>query len=212
MKTSHAKALQSFARDLQWLLALRLGVQLATVWFFVWGVVVLALRIFGTQNTFWLALGLFGVAPLAFLAAWRAKKQRAAFTKIRASYDRLNACGGVVMSEETADMGAWLVQLPEATTPKFRWHSGRAMSLLCVSAIFAATMLLLPERFVESPRLRQPSRLRWLRIGPVVPSRLRMFCPMPVPARFASGPDRSAFVPKPRGRRPGPGCRSHGRK
>ena len=30
-------------RDLQWLLALRLGVQLATVWFFVWGVVVLAL-------------------------------------------------------------------------------------------------------------------------------------------------------------------------
>ena len=149
MKTSHAKALQSFARDLQWLLALRLGVQLATVWFFVWGVVVLALRIFGTQNTFWLALGLFGVAPLAFLAAWRAKKQRAAFTKIRASYDRLNACGGVVMSEETADMGAWLVQLPEATTPKFRWHSGRAMSLLCVSAIFAATMLLLPERLTK---------------------------------------------------------------
>ncbi|HEY5232314.1 MAG TPA: hypothetical protein VIK35_02105 [Verrucomicrobiae bacterium] len=149
MKTSHAKALQSFARDLQWLLALRLGVQLATLWLFVWGVIILALRIFGTQNTFWPALGLFGVAPLAVLAAWRAKKQRGSFTKIRASYDRLNACGGIVMSGETADMGAWLAQLPEAAAPKFRWRSGRAMLLLCVSAVFAATMLLLPERLTK---------------------------------------------------------------
>ena len=149
MKTSHAKALQSFARDLQWLLALRLGVQMATGWFFVWGVAVLALRIFGTQNTFWLALGLFGVAPLAWLAAWRAKQQRATFAKIRASYDRLNACGGVIMSEEAADMGAWLAQLPEAVVPKFRWHSGRAMLLLCVSALFVATALLLPERLTQ---------------------------------------------------------------
>src|SRR5476649_852166 len=146
MKSAHAKALQSFARDLQWLLTLRLGVQMATVWFFVWGVVVLALRIFGAQNIPWLALGLLGVAPLALLAAWRAKKQRATFTKIRASYDSLNACGGVIMSEEAADMGAWAAQLPEATVPKFRWHSGRAMLLLCVSAMFAATALLLPER------------------------------------------------------------------
>jgi hypothetical protein len=162
MKTSHAKALQSFARDLQWLLALRLGVQLATLWFFVWGVIVLALRIFGTQNTFWLALGLLGVAPLALLAAWRTKKQRASFSKIRASYDRLNSCGGVIMSEETADMGAWLAQLPEAAVPKFRWRSGRAMLLLCVSAVFAATMLMLPERLTKFS-IRRP-----LEIGQIV--------------------------------------------
>src|SRR5271170_844495 len=149
MKISHTKALQSFVRDLQWLLALRLGVQMATVWFFIWGVVVLALRIVGTQNSFLLALGLCGIAPLAALAAWRAKKQRAAFTKIRASYDRLNACGGVIMSEEAADMGAWMAQLPEAAVPKFRWHSGRALILLSVSALFAATALLLPERLTN---------------------------------------------------------------
>jgi hypothetical protein len=162
MKTSHARALRSFARDLQWLLALRLGVQMATVWFFVWGVVVLALRIFGTQNTFWLALGLFGAAPLALLAALRAKKQRAPFTTIRANYDRLNACGGVIMSEEAADMGAWLAQLPEAAVPRFRWRSGRAMILLGVSALFAATTLLLPER------LTRFSSHRPLEIGQIV--------------------------------------------
>ena len=162
MKTSHAKALQSFARNLQLLLALRLGVQMVTVWFFVWGVAVLALRIFGAQNTFWLAFGLCGVAPLALLAAWRAKQQRASFTKIRASYDRLNACGGVIMSEEAADMGAWLAQLPEAAVPKFRWQSGRAMLLLCVSALFAATTLMLPERLTKF------SSHRPLEIGQIV--------------------------------------------
>ena len=162
MKTLHAKALRSFARDLQWLLALRLGVQMATGWFFVWGVVVLALRILGTQNTFWLAFGLIGVAPLALLAAWRANKQRAPFADIRANYDRLNACGGIIMSEEAADMGAWLAQLPEATVPKFRWQSGRAMMLLCVSALFAATTLLLPER------LTRFSSHRPLEIGQIV--------------------------------------------
>ena len=162
MKTAHAKTLQSFARDLQWLLALRLGVQMVTVWFFVWGVAVLALRIFGIQNTFWLSLGLFGVAPLALLAAWRANNQRAPYTKIRANYDRLNACGGVIMSEEAADMGAWLAQLPEAAVPKFRWHSGCAMLLLCVSALFAATTLLLPQR------LTRFSNHRPLEIGQIV--------------------------------------------
>jgi hypothetical protein len=162
MKNAHAKALQSFARDLQWLLTLRSGVQMATVWFFVWGVAVLVLRIFGTQNTFWLSLGLLGIAPLGLLAAWQAKKQRASLTKIRASYDRLNACGGVIMSAEAADMGAWLAQLPEATVPKFRWHSVRAMILLSVSALFAATALLLPER------LTQLGKSRSLEIGQIV--------------------------------------------
>ena len=61
MNTSHASALQAFARNLQWVLTLRLAVQLATVWFFAWGVVVLALRIFGVQNIYWLTMGLLTV-------------------------------------------------------------------------------------------------------------------------------------------------------
>lgn len=148
MKT-HAKALHSFARDLQWLLTLRRGVQMATVWFFIWGVVVLALRFFGTRNIFWLTIGLIGLAPLFLLAAWRAKKERASFTKIRASYDHLNSCGGVIMAEETADMSGWLAQLPEAVVPKFRWHNGRALFFLVVSALFVAVALLLPERIAN---------------------------------------------------------------
>lgn len=156
MKNSHAQALQSFARELQWLLTVRLGVQLATAWFFIWGVVVLAMRILGAQNTFWLALGLFGIVPLLAIAYWRAGRQRADFTTLRQNFDRLNHFGGVLMAEEKADMSAWIAQLPTATVPKFEWQSGRAMLMLGLAGIFAATALLLPERlthFTSHPSL-----------------------------------------------------------
>jgi hypothetical protein len=135
---------------------------MVTVWFFVWGVAVLALRIIGTHHVFWLTLGLVGIAPLALLAALRARKQRAGLTNIRASYDHLNACGGVIMSEEVANMSGWLSQLPEATVPKLRWHSARALVLLSISALFVATTVLLPEQ------LTRLSGHRPLEIGQIV--------------------------------------------
>ncbi len=149
MKTSHAQALRSFARDLQWLLALRLGVQLATVWFFVWGVVVLALRIVGLQNGFRLALGLLGIIPIILFTGIYSRRLQPEFARLRASYDHLNACGGIVMAQESGDMSAWFDQLPEATVPKFRWHNGRALMLLFVSALFATITLLLPDRLTR---------------------------------------------------------------
>ncbi|HTV43556.1 MAG TPA: hypothetical protein VMF08_23535 [Candidatus Sulfotelmatobacter sp.] len=161
MNTSHASALRAFARNLQWVLTLRLAVQMATVWFFAWGVVILALRIFGVQNLYWLTMGLLAVAPLAALAAWRARQQRASLTKIRASYDHLNACGGIIMSAETQDMGAWMAQLPGVAVPRPRWHSGRPLLLLSTSAAFVLITLLLPSRFTHFPG-------RHLEIGQIV--------------------------------------------
>lgn len=149
MSVQPNSALQTFARNLQWLLTLRLAVQMATVWFFAWGVVVLALRILGIQNLYWLTIGLLTVAPLALIAAWRARQQRAPLTNIRATYDRINACGGIIMSAEKLDMSAWMTQLPELAVPKLHWHSGRALLLLTVSATFALVTLLLPDRLTH---------------------------------------------------------------
>ena len=162
MNNSHATALQSFARNLQWVLTLRLAVQMATVWFFAWGVVILALRIFGVQNLYWLTMGLLAVAPLALVAAWRARQQLASFTRIRASYDHLNACGGIIMSAETQDMGAWMAQLPGVAAPRPRWRSGRPLLMLSTSAAFVLIALLLPSRFTHFPG-RRP-----LEIGQIV--------------------------------------------
>jgi hypothetical protein len=162
MNSTHPQALLAFGRRLNRLLLLRVTVQMMTLWFFVWGVFVLAMKISGLPHNEWLALGIFGFAPLALLAGLRERRRQPAFDKIRANYDRLNACGGVIMSQESADMSAWLAQLPAASVPAFRWRSGRALLLLSVAAAFVATALLLPERFTHLLG-RRP-----LEIGPIV--------------------------------------------
>jgi hypothetical protein len=149
MKTPHARALRSFARDLQWLLALRLGVQLATVWFFVWGVAVLALRSLGWQKSCWLATGLLGILPIILFSLIYSPRLLPEFARLRASYDRLNACGGMVMAEESAEMSAWLDQLPPTADLQIRWRNGRAMLLLLISTLFILVALLLPERLTH---------------------------------------------------------------
>jgi hypothetical protein len=104
------------------------------------------LRISHVQQTEWLALGVFGFVPVALVAVWRERRLHPGFANIRANYDRLNACGGVIMSEEAADMSAWLIQLPSAVVPKLRWRSTGSLALLGLAALFTATALLLPER------------------------------------------------------------------
>ena len=73
MKSPHSQALQSFVRRLMLLSLLRAGIQMATLWFFIWGVVVLTARISGVQQTEWLALGMLGFVPLAMAAGLRAR-------------------------------------------------------------------------------------------------------------------------------------------
>ena len=85
---------------------LRAGTRMATLWFFIWGVVVLMVRISGAQHTEWLALGLLGFVPLAIVAGARERSRQPAFVNVRACYDRLKACGGILMSEEVSDMAA----------------------------------------------------------------------------------------------------------
>jgi len=60
-----------------------------------------------------LALGMLGFVPLAMAAGLRARSRQPAFDKMRACYDRLQACGGILMSEEVSDMTAWQAHLPE---------------------------------------------------------------------------------------------------
>src|SRR6185437_15006830 len=143
---SHAGALRSFAQKLALLLMVRSAVAWMTVWFFVWGVVVLAVRVSGLLKGHGLALGLLGCIPLALIAAWREWRRREAVTKIRAAYDNLNQCGGVIMAQEAADMAEWQSALPVPAAPILRWRSGRALGLLGISGVFAATILLLPDR------------------------------------------------------------------
>ena len=156
MSISHHDALKHFAARITRLLMLRRAVQWLTVWFFIWGAIVLAVRMAGFNQTYWLALGIFFALPAIVLAALRARREIPDFAKVRASYDQLNACGGVVMAGEAAneatDLRAWLEHLAPASVPSLQWHSARALWLLLVAAGFAATTLLLPERLTHLPQ------------------------------------------------------------
>ncbi len=149
MKSTHPEALLAFVHKLNRLLLLRVAVQMITLWCFVWGVVALAMKISGLQHLAWLLPGILGFVPLVIVAALRERRRQPAFEKIRAHYDRLNACGGVIMAQETADMSAWLGQLPPAAVPRFHWHNARALLLLGLALVFAGTALVLPERLAR---------------------------------------------------------------
>lgn len=143
--STHAGALKSFAKKLTLLLMVRGAVAWTTVWFFLWGVVVLAVRFSGLLKGKWLALGLLGCIPIALVAAVREWRRRESFSKLRAAYDDLNQCGGVIMAEELTDMSQWQTQLPSPAVPELRWRNGRALGLLTMSAAFSAGILLLPD-------------------------------------------------------------------
>jgi len=149
MNGLHGKALRSFANRLKWLFLLRAGVKGATVWLFFWGVAALVVKISSINEPAWLALGLLGCLPAFVLAGWLSRRELPAFIKIRANYDRLNACGGLIMSEEAADMSAWQGQIPLNAAPKVRWRGARALTGLAVAALFAITTLLLPQRLTH---------------------------------------------------------------
>ncbi len=144
--SSHSGALRSFAKKLTLLLMVRGIVAWTTVWFFLWGVVVLAVRFSGLLKGKWLAFGLLGCVPLALIAVIREWRRREEFSKVRAAYDELNQCGGVLMAEEVSDMSQWQTQIPAAAVPVLRWRNGRAFGLLGMSAAFAAAILLMPDR------------------------------------------------------------------
>jgi hypothetical protein len=95
----------------------------------------------------WLTPGLLGCLPLAVYAAAREHRRRPAAGALRANYDRLNECGGLVMAGEVADMTEWEARLPGASVPALRWHGGRTVGLLGLSLVFAATAWWLPARY-----------------------------------------------------------------
>ncbi len=149
MSINHHDALKTFAARLARLLMLRRAVQWLTVWFFIWGAIVLAARVAGFTQTYWLTLGIFFALPAIIFAALAARKELPVFSKIRARYDQINSCGGIVMANETAETSAWFAQLAPASVPELHWHSGRALGMLFIAAAFAATALLLPERLTH---------------------------------------------------------------
>ena len=128
------------------ILTVRQSVAWSAAWFFVLGVVVLAVRMLTWWPTHYLVAASAAILPIAIFIAVRQWRQRPRLDALRSVVDKHNEAGGLVVAEGEADMTAWEKDLPELEMPEFRWRSSRPLMVFASSAVFLAVAFLLPQK------------------------------------------------------------------
>src|SRR5262249_44190886 len=147
--TAHDRAVQQFGRRLAGLLVGRQVLGFTTVWLFVWGTAVLALRAALGTPRLPLLWGLAGLAPCAVLAYYVARRGFPAAAAVRALLARHSRRGGLLMAGAEQPLGAWEGSLPALVLPQVRWHGRRSWGLLAVAVGFVVLAFALPQRFAD---------------------------------------------------------------
>jgi hypothetical protein len=146
MNDNEARAIADFRRSLALLYLLRYALTALTLWAFVFGTVVLALRVAVGLSPLDLLWGLaslpWALAPAVLLTWLRLPSTEA----LRVVLDQQGRCGGLLMAGAEHPLGGWAASLPEVRTPRLRWRNGWSWGLLSVVACaFLAIGLLVPQ-------------------------------------------------------------------
>jgi hypothetical protein len=142
------QAIQQFRRRLTVLLVLKYALPLATLWGFIWGTAVIALRASGMERKP-LLWGLMGLAACLTAALLRARRQMPPETTIRALLDEQSGCGGLLMAGAEQELGAWRQRLPALNLPYLHWDGRRAGTLLAIAAGFVFLSFLVPQGLAD---------------------------------------------------------------
>src|SRR5579884_2213941 len=119
------RAIRLFRSRLAALLILKNSLAALSLWAFLAGTAVLALRYLGVERSF-LLWGLLS-APVALVPAVVLALRRLPTTQaVRALLDQRSACGGMLMAGAETDLGDWRKELPQVGQPRLRWRSGRS--------------------------------------------------------------------------------------
>jgi len=148
MKNNVERVIDQFRFRLAGLLFLKHALTALTVWAFLAGVAVLALRSLGVSAlalSWGLATLAVAIVPAAVLA-WRRLPSRVA---VRAVLDRQSLCGGLLMAGAEVELGDWQQSMPALHRPRLQWRSGRAWGLLAAGVAFVLLGLLLPQSLAE---------------------------------------------------------------
>jgi hypothetical protein len=154
--TAHEQAVRNFGRRLAGLLIWRQALGLLTLFFFVWGTTVLALRAALGTPRLPLLWGLVGLVPCLAAAFLAARRRFPAIAAVRALLDRESRSGGLLMAGAEGPLGRWQEALPPVYLPQVRWQSRRAWLLLAASAAFVGLAFLMPQSLADlgsGPRL-----------------------------------------------------------
>ncbi len=145
MRDNEDRAIADFRRQLAFVYFLRYGLGALTLWLFVFGVAVLALRGavgLGRLDLLWGLLGLpVALVPAGVLALRRLPST----TAVRAVLDQHGRCGGLLMAGADHSLGDWSASLPRLQAPALRWRGRRTWGLCGVACAFVALGFLVPQ-------------------------------------------------------------------
>jgi hypothetical protein len=142
------KAMQRFSRQLAALFVLKYALPPATLWGFLWGTAVIALRATGVERKP-LLWGLLGLAACVAAALVRARRHLPAAATIRALLDEQSGCGGLLMAGAEQELGGWQQRMPTLHSPRLRWNGQRAITLLAIAAGFVLLSFLAPQGLAD---------------------------------------------------------------
>jgi hypothetical protein len=143
------KAIRRFRRHLGTLFFLKYALPLATVWAFVWGTGVLALRAAAGVERPPLLWGLAGLVVCVVAAVVLARRRLPAGSAVRALLDEQSGCGGLLMAGEEQELGVWRQKMPALALPQVRWDGRRAGTLLAIAAGFVLVSFLAPQGLAD---------------------------------------------------------------
>src|SRR5262245_52081271 len=145
MRPSDERAIADFRLTLAGVFLLRYGLAALTVWAFVYGVAVLALR--GAAGLSRLDL-LWGLASLPLVlgpAVWMALRRLPPRDRVRALLDHHARCGGLLMAGAEQPLGQWSAEVPTVRQPHVGWRGGWLWAAALVAAAFVALGFLVPQ-------------------------------------------------------------------
>jgi hypothetical protein len=142
-------AIRRCRRRLALLLVLKYALPLATVWGFVWGTTVLALRAAAGMERKPLLWGLAGLAACLAAAIALARRRMPSATAIRALLDEQSGCGGLLMAGAERELGGWRQKMPTLRLPRVQWDGRRAAMLLAIAAGFVLLAFLAPQGLAD---------------------------------------------------------------
>jgi hypothetical protein len=145
------KIISSFRYRIFAVLFLKKIITFTAVFLFLWGTVLLTLRVGGwyTPNFVAFSLIVYMVIPVsAWLAAWQLLPDD---RKLGAVLDHKNQIGGLMMSSFEKELGDWTINTETINIPKIRWESPQIIGLILFAVCFAAVSLFLPISALSKP-------------------------------------------------------------
>ncbi|MCC7192208.1 MAG: hypothetical protein IT444_05435 [Phycisphaeraceae bacterium] len=124
-------------------------------WCLLWGSLVLLLRATGGWPRTTMAWGALGILPVLLAAGGIAWRRRPSAFAVRATLDRVNSCGGLLMAADETAIGEWQRRLPALAVPSLRWNARRPAIVMLAGVAFLAVGFIIPQRLVESTTSRR---------------------------------------------------------